>query len=227
MNFVELVDRLRVECGVSGSTLSSVQNLGGELNRLKTWIDAAWFELQVARTDWKFMRADVSFSITAGKQKYTPTEAGVPLLKIWKQDSFWIEDISRGLSDQQPLGEMQWEHFREMYVRGVQTAQRPMCYTVHPDKSLWFGPLPDTTYNMTGEAWLKPSHLVADDDTPVMPEDYHMVIVYEAMKKYAGFESANDVMTRARGEGPPIRGKLEQEQLPDMTVDGGMGGWNG
>lgn len=222
MNFVNLVEALRVECGVSGSPLQSVANVGGELNRLKKWIGDAWYELQTSKEDWKFLRADYSFALQPNQQFYTPTDAGLPTLDRWKQDSPWIEDTTLGLPDQQPLGWMEWTHFREMYIRGPQNPQRPMCYTVHPNLNLYFGPLPDKAYNVTGEAWLAPTKLVLDTDTPNMPERFHMAIVYEAMKKYAGYESANDVMTRAMREARPLMGKLMQNQLPDMTVDGSL-----
>lgn len=222
MNFLQLVENLRSECGVSGSTLMTTANLGGELLRLSGWITDAWNEIQVARQDWKFLRLPFSFVTTIGKQAYTPTEAGVPLLDIWKQDSFWLYANSLGISDQMPLSEMVWDHFREMYIRNVQTAQKPMCYSVHPNKSLYFGPLPDALYTITGEYWTLPLAIAADADTPAMPVRFHKLIVYEAMKKYAGYEGADEVMQRAMKEGAVLWLKLEQDQLPSMTIDGGF-----
>lgn len=222
MNFVDLVEALRIECGVSGSPVVSTSNLSGELNRLKKWIGDAWFEIQTSKTQWKFMYTNFSFSLTPLKQYYTPTDAGVPNVDVWKEDSFWIESVALGLPDQQPIGRMDWEHFREMYIRGQQNAQRPICLSVHPNLNLYFGPLPDAVYNITGEAWLAPTRLVNDADTPSMPERFQAVIVYEAMKKYAGYESANDVMTRAMREAKPLWSALTQNQLPDVTIDGGL-----
>jgi hypothetical protein len=49
-----------------------------------------------------------------------------------------------------------------------------------------------------------------------MPTNFHMLVVYEAMKKYAGFESAPEVFTRANTEAKPMWRDLERNQLPAM-----------
>jgi hypothetical protein len=222
MNFVDLVEKLRIECGVSGSPVLSVQNLSGELLRLKNWIADAWDELQAAHQDWKFLHQTFSFSTTANKRQYTYIDAGIASFDIWDQSSFWIYNVSFGVSDQQPIGQMPWHNFREMYIRGVQTPMRPMCYSVAPDKSLWFGPLPDIPYNITGEYWVLPSAMVNDTDTPAgLPLRFHRCIVYGAMKKYAGYEGAAEVMARAQSEGTPLWNNLELDQLPIITIAGG------
>lgn len=224
MNFVQLVESLRIECGVSGSPIVSVQNLSGELARLKMWIGDAWDELQTGRPDWKWLFSEFSFSTIASTQRYTATDAGVPNLDIWKQDSFWMYNESFGLSDQMPLAEMRWDHFREMYIRGVQYPLRPMCYSVNPDKSIWLGPLPDAAYTISGECWNNPVSLAADADAPLMPARFHKAVVYKAMAKYAGYEGASEVMERALTEGGPLYTKLEIDQLPPITIAGGFNG---
>lgn len=226
MNFVQLVESLRTECGVSGSPLMSVQNVSGELLRLRNWTIAAWKELQTSRRDWQFMRGTFTFNTVANKQAYTVAETAVARLKNWKRDSFWIYDQALGISNQQVLGEMGWDWFREMYIKGPQNAQRPMAVALMPDKSLMFGPLPDKVYVVTGEYWKTVQSLALDVDVPEMPEEFHMVIVYEAMKKYAGYESANEVMARSKNEGGPLLNALEMDQLPQVTTAGGFDGYD-
>jgi len=234
MNFVDLVNNLRVECGVSGTTLASVQSLGGELLRLKQWISDAWFELQTERDDWKFMRKSISFATVAGTQNYSLATIsalnGGMDINVYKRDSFSIDpptDTNR--SQEQPLGVMSWDHFRNMYIVGYPATdptrwQRPMTMAINDDKSIWFGPTPDAIYTIRGECYVNPQTLTADADVPTMPAKYHKVIVYRAMKKYAGYESANDVMIRAKNEGGRPELTLFNEQLPQVTVAGGFDG---
>jgi hypothetical protein len=224
MNFVDLVEDLRIECGVSGSPLITVQNLNGELARLRKWTLDAWNMIQLKHQDWKFLRSTFSFQTTAGKQSYTPTEAGVPLLDLWQQDSFWMYQTSRGVVDQMPLGAMEWEHFRRMYLMGAQAQMRPMAFTVDPSKTLWFGSIPDSAYTITGEYWRDPQTLALDADTPLMPAKFHKLIVLEAMKRYAGYEAAAEVMTRASAEANPLWNALTIDQLPQVTIAGGFDG---
>lgn len=224
MNFVDLVENLRVECGVSGSPIVSVQNLGGELLRLKNWIKDAWNVIQLKHQDWKFLRSNFTFQTQVGKQSYSPANAGVPTMDAWDQASVWMYSTAIGLADQMPLGRMEWEHFRNMYLRGVQNPMKPMCFTINPtDNSMWLGATPDGIYNVSGECWIEPMFLVADADTPPMPAKFHKLIVLEAMKKYAGFEAAQEVMQRAMAESLPLWTKLEIQQLPPVTVAGAWG----
>lgn len=224
MNLVDLVENLRVECGVSGSPIITAQALSGELLRLKNWINDAWAAIQLRHQDWAFLRSNFSFVTTPSKQSYTPTDTGVPTLDAYNQQSVWMYSNALGLADQMPLGRMEWEHFRSMYLRGAQSPMRPICFAINPDKSLWLGSIPDAAYTITGECWLEPAAMSADTDTPAMPAKFHKLIVLEAMKRYAGYEAANEVMARAVTEGKPLWNDLEIQQLPQVTVAGGFGG---
>lgn len=228
MNFVDLVEDLRIECGVSGSPLITVQSLGGELARLKKWIGDAWNVIQLKHQDWKFLRANFSFVTTTGKQSYSLVDAGVPTLDLWERDSVWMYQTSRGVVDQMPIGDMAWEHFRRMYIMGAQATMRPMAYAINPtDKSFWLGNAPDSSYTITGEYWTLPQALAADADIPALPARFHKLIVLEAMKKYAGYEAANEVMNRATSESIPLWNALVIDQLPQVMIAGGMGGFDG
>jgi hypothetical protein len=222
MNFVQLVENLRVECGVSGTPLVTVQNLNGELLRLKTWIADAWNEIQVSRQEWKFLRAKFSFNTTANKQNYSLADLNLNNLDMWKQNSMWIYDPAIGLGDQQPFNPMPWDDFREVYVRGTQTPAKPMRFTIADDDSLWIGAVPDKAYTISGEYWTDPVQLSADNDTPAMPVQFHKLIVFEAMKKFAGYDAAAEVYQRAVNEGSHMRTMLEIKQLPPVTIDGGF-----
>lgn len=222
MNFVDLVEDLRVECGVSGSPLVTVQNLNGELARLRKWIVDAWNMIQMKHQDWKFFRADFSFVTQPNKQAYTPTDAGVSNLDIWRQDSVWLYQNAQGVGNQMPIGWMEWEHFRRMYMLGIQSTQRPIAFTVRPeDKALLLGGTPDDAYTVSGEYWRDIQTLSLDTDVPLMPVKFHKLIVLEAMKKYAGFEAAAEVMGRAKDESGPLWDALVFDQLPQVTVAGG------
>lgn len=222
MNFVQLVENLRVECGVSGTPIASVQSLSGELGRLKTWIADAWNEIQVSREEWKFLRAKFSFSTQANKQQYTLADMGVTNLDIWKQNSFWIYDPDLGLSDQMIFNPLRWDDFREIYVRGQQSPMRPQWFAIDADESIWLGPTPEKAYVISGEYWTVPTQLMLDADTPSMPKQYHKLVVYEAMKKFAGYDAATEVYQRAVNEGAHIRTMLEIRELPPVTIDGGF-----
>ena len=77
MNFLQLVNRTRVECGVTGPALATAQNLTGEAARIASWVTSAWIDIQTSKEDWLFMRSTVTFNSVTHQQFYTPTEAGI------------------------------------------------------------------------------------------------------------------------------------------------------
>ena len=56
MNRLQLVQRLALECGVSGDITTTI-NQTGEALRLVTWVDQGWENLQTEHDDWDWMRS--------------------------------------------------------------------------------------------------------------------------------------------------------------------------
>ena len=71
MNLLQLTNQTRVECGVSGPTLSSVQNLTGESARILAWVQQAWIDVQTSKEDWLFLRETFEFNTVASQWEYT------------------------------------------------------------------------------------------------------------------------------------------------------------
>ena len=51
MNYLQLVNRTRVECGITGPTLTTVQSLTGEAARIANWVTSAWVDIQTSKED--------------------------------------------------------------------------------------------------------------------------------------------------------------------------------
>jgi hypothetical protein len=215
MTFLQLVARLRMECGATGADPVTLQGqLTTETARLAKWINTAWTDLQNARSDWKFMRTAFSFTATqAAGRSYTPAQAGAPLLANWKNDSLRAYAVALGKSNEQILPWLDYDRFRNLYLFGANASmqQRPIMFTVDPQNNLVLGPAPDADYVVSGEAFLLPGALVADTDYPSIPAQYHMILVYKAMMMYGRYENAPEV--RQDGEIQYSRMLLE------LTID--------
>jgi len=61
MDFLQLVQRTRRECGVAGSGPSTTASQTGELAKLVEWVQQSWVEIQEEQPDWGFLRNPVSF----------------------------------------------------------------------------------------------------------------------------------------------------------------------
>lgn len=222
MNFLALVNRARMEAGASGPDLSS---LGGALtqesSRFKTWVNEAWQEVQVHAADWDFMRRDFAFNTVASTQVYTAATLSTPITSFrnWKRDSFRAYLTASGFGDEQLLGFLDYETFRNLYLYGTQRSVtgRPVLFSIKPNKDLIIGPVPDAVYTVVGEYFVLPSDLVADADIPGVTAEYHMLIVWRAVRSYGLYEAAPEVIVRADREINRLLSKMENDQMPEIT----------
>lgn len=221
MNFLQLVNQTRLECGVSGPALVTAQGLSGEAARIASWVNAAWIDIQAVKEDWQWLRDVVQFNTVAQQQEYTPTQAGVgSTFGNWKRDSFRCSSVGQNYADEQLLNYMEYTTFRNLYQYGNMrtTYARPVVVSITGgEKKLAFGSTPDQAYVITAEYYKKPADLSADSDEPAIPTRFHMAIVYRAMMFYAGYEAAPEVYQRGELEFKRLMNRLNIDQLPTVT----------
>lgn len=223
MNYLQLVNRTRVECGVSGAStpLLTAQNLTGESARIAAWVNASWVDVQTTKEDWQWLRTPVEFNTVTQQQTYTPAQAGIAsTFSNWKRDSFRCSSVGQNYKDEQLMNYMDWTTFRNLYQYSNMrtTYMRPVVVSIVPaNKSLAFGAIPDQPYVITGEYYVKPTEMSADADTPIIPDQFHMIIVYRAMMHYAGFNAASEVYQRGELEFKRLMNRLNIDQLPTLV----------
>lgn len=88
MNFLQLVNRTRQNCGISSTDLTTVLSQTGENKRIINWVNESWLDIQAMRQDWLWLRKDFSFQTVAGQIAYTPTQIGLTDFGLWARDSF-------------------------------------------------------------------------------------------------------------------------------------------
>ena len=221
MTFLELVNRARQECGVSGPDLLTVQGLSGEALRIANWVASAWTDIQTSQESWLFLRETFSFNLVALQWEYTAAQAGVTNFGNWKRDSFRCSSVDQQYRDEQLLNYMDWSVYRNLYQYGNMryTNARPVVVSITPSKHLAFGSIPNQAYVIVGEYYKSPQTLTADTDVPIMPDRFHLAIVYRAMMSYAGYEAAPEVYQRGELEFKRLNNRLLIDQL-ETTVSG-------
>lgn len=220
MNYLQLINRARVECGVSGGALTTAQGLTGEAARFANWVNAAWVDLQTSKDDWQFMLEDFEFTTTAQDPFYAASDVGLgSTFANWKRDSFRCSTSGQNYLDEQLMNYMEYPTYRNLYRYGNMrtTYARPVVVSIAPDKSLAFGAVPDRAYVIGGQYFVKPVDLSADTDTPTVPERFHLLMVYRAMMYYGGFEAAPEVFARGETEYNRLYKRLEVDQLPTIV----------
>jgi hypothetical protein len=220
MNYLQLAQRLRQECGIAGSGPLTVVGQNNEAKRLVDWTNEAWLEIQGLHDNWNFMRQQFSFETAPNVGDYTVdggpgVGAGLTDFRYWHRDTLRCYKTADGIADEQWLVEWEYQTFRNTYRYAEQTNGRPVVFAVKPQGSeLMFGSIPDDFYTIDGEYQSTPQPLVADTDVPNIPVHLHIIIVYKAMEFYGLFESAGEVLARAQRGYRQYLTMLEREKLP-------------
>lgn len=201
-----------LECAISGTMTTTVDQTG-EFLRVTTWINQAWVDIQTERQTWDFMRSSqlngggVSFATVAGQAVY-PLGTGAGTVGVaaadfdsWVPRSFRDQTTASGVQDQFPLAWISYDAWRDGYSMGAQqtVTTRPVAIAVGPKNEICVGPWPTATYTLTGDYYRAPTEMTEDDDEPTnLPAQYHMAIVWRAMRDgYAQYEAAPEVLARA------------------------------
>lgn len=221
MTRLELVQRLASEA-TGGAGPSSTLNQIYESKRLVNWIDDAYEHVQNLFTNWKFLRADFSFNTSATVSNYTSVSIPLPELNLWIDDSFKCYLTSDGVNVERELDYWAWEDFRRIYLFGANRTVPgpPMSFTIKPDNSLLFWPVPDNIYTITGEYYKRPQLLVADADEPLIPARYQKILVWWALQLYAGFSNAPEKYATGKEQYGILLQKLVLNQVPDIKIAG-------
>ncbi|MBV8666740.1 MAG: hypothetical protein JO269_09670 [Burkholderiaceae bacterium] len=218
--FLQLVNQLRQEAGVSGSDLTTTVGVTGEQLRLVNWINAAWMDVQQIHTDWNWLRFPFSFqtNTVTNQQSYNPiTDVGLTLFGDWKKDSLRIYTTSIGYSNEMILPFATYDEFRNLYMYGSARTNymRPSLYSIDPQKNIVLGGPPDLFgYTIDGEYYKVATQLVNDTDVPTLPVQYHKMIVWKALEHYGLYEGAQECIARAKQEYKTMLYRLDLNQLP-------------
>lgn len=219
MTFLQLVNRLRGECGVGNSDLAALTGLSGQNLKCKDWIADAYVELQNKRPDWEWMRTAFSFTTTEDQQLYTLANVGISAtFASYKPDSFRIYRTADGYSTEQYLQHNQnYDEWRDVWQFGANRTNtgQPTEFVITPNKSIGLSPIPDDTgYTVLGEYYTTAVELSVAADEPAFPDRFHMILVYDAMMRYGVYEAAAEVYQRGEAKYRELMNQLELDQLP-------------
>lgn len=228
MTFLELCQRMRQECGISGTGPSTVVGQTGNLKRIVDWVNTAWMDIQTAHPDWDWMRTSASFPTVASQATYelgTGTgTVGVSVATFgrWDRDTFRNYDTSIGTNSEVFMGFVHYDTWRNAYMYGAQRAvtTRPINMSISPTKAITLGPPPAAGYTITGDYFYAPLNMTLDADVPALPAQFHMAIIYRAMMSYGAYEAAPEVYQRGELEFGKLMRRMTADRIPE-TIWGG------
>jgi len=226
MTFLQLCQRFRQEARIAGTGPSTVVSQTGEMARIVSWVADAWFDIQSAHPNWRFMRSSVSFATVNAQATYTPAQAGVTAgtFRRWEKDSFRVYHTATGTNSETPLHFQPYDVWRDTYQFGAMRTSysQPNRITITPNNSLGLGPVPTGAYTVVGDYYISPVTLADDADVPALPDGHSpMVIVWEALMPYAASEESASLYALAKGKRDELYGRLVTDQLPGLSFGGG------
>lgn len=223
MTLLEIVQRLHYEAKLPGSPPSAVTGQAGRAADLVRWAIDAYNDIQREKDGrWKWLRADFTLDTTASDGTYAYSDctdvedaAAISRFRSWHLDQNeppLIYRVSDGKATEAELVIADWPEFRRLFVKGTHTADFPRYLSVDPAGNLRLGPTPDGIYRVSGPYWRGNQTLAADGDTPEMPADFHMLIPYRALTKYAYNVVGQEILARAQADGQPLWNALVLNQ---------------
>ncbi len=225
MTFLQLVQRLRSECGIAGTGPTTVSGQSGELGRLVNYTSNAWIELMDEHEDLRFKRnALAGFATVAGKTNYLPeTDCGITAGTFgrWAKYTFRNYVTAQGVNSEIPMSYLPYDAWRNTYLinamRNVKT--RPNEISIAPDDSLCLGPIADVGYTIVGDYYRASVLLAIDGDIPGMPSKYNpLIIVWRALMDYGLFEGAPELYTKGEKFYYKLLRTMLKDQLPRITM---------
>jgi hypothetical protein len=233
--FLELAQKVASESGTvpartTTALPTTVVSQVGRLGRIVRWTNDAWRSIQNSRAQWRWMRGELSGTISSGTQRYlysalgagSPTRFAEWIVRGEDETRWSCYKTSTGVSDEGPLNFLDWDTFYETQLRGTPpTNSRPQFFSIDDTDRLVFSPTPDATYTVRGWYRKDVQELSANSDTPEMPARFHDLILWEALKLLGNFDEAA-VGQRAEwaNNARIIRSQLERDQLPPIRICG-------
>jgi hypothetical protein len=223
LNLLAIVQSLHHEAKLAGSAPSTVVGQVGRAADLVRWAIEAYNDIQRDRdAKWKWLRGDWYFDTVADTSSYvytavydTDTAAFITRFRAWELDEReppLLYLSADGQSTERELAIWDFRDFRYRYIRATHTAAYPAAIAAKVTDALFLGPTPDAVYRVSGMYWKDNQELAADSDTPEMPANFHMAIVYRALVKY-GYDSVSpEVLARAEVDGKAIWESLVNNQ---------------
>jgi hypothetical protein len=219
VNFLDLCKRLRQEAGISGTGPSTVLGQTGEYGKVVDWVKRAYLDIQNMPVNWDFMWAQYSFETTESS----------PGVFLRDYSLTGVRDIDSASALLYPTGnESDYGRLTPLlYPRwrlGVNAPEsqvetgRPTMFMRLPDGKFRLHPKPDAFYTINFDYYREPGELVDNTDTPILPEPFHLTIVYKALLDYGRFENATEQYSAAQLDYTKLMDDLKARHIRDVVA---------
>jgi hypothetical protein len=219
MNFLALCNEVKNQGSSGGPDMTSVVGQNGVNARIVRWVNQSYQEIINHRDDWQWKKVlGFTFATSASKRNYPVAELSLTNVGKWDLRNPRIYNTASGVASEVLLKSIYYEDWENLYAVGTQVEGQPQYIFVEPGtNTLLLHPVPDTTYTVTLNYWKTAPNMVADSDTPILPTEYHDIIIYKALMKYAVYEDANEVFADSLRQYAGMLERMEETELEEIT----------
>ena len=223
MTFLELCQRVAQESGtVSGAASPpTVISQTGRLAKIVNWTASAWEDIQRERKDWQFLRLEGTAETVSGIDAYDLPANGADWI-VNTDHSGWsgisAYRTADGVGGESYLRWLPWADWRDRFTIGTQTNAAPDFVTISPQRQLRLGPKPDGAYTLRYEYRRKPQVFALDADEPIIPDEYHMLIVWTALIYLGTDDEATTQLPLWERRRQKMMFDLLRDQTPGLTL---------
>jgi len=219
--FLQLAQKVAEKSGtVTDGQPTAVTSLTGRLKKVVDMTAEAWRDIQRDRREWLWMRKEFSGNTSSGVAEYAPASFAISDHSRWVTGAkaIWVSETALGFSDEGPITEIDWDQFVAKWKRGAHDNNRPIEYSIAPNRRIHFGPTPDKDYTIRGEYVQSVQDMAANADVPAMPAEFHDLIVWRGMFLLTGHDEAVWQHSDVGREYMTMMGLLAQDQLPQLRI---------
>jgi hypothetical protein len=219
VNLLQLCVRTRQECGLSGDGPSAVTGQSGIYAKIVNWVLAAHEEIQLRYPTWRFDWAQYSGALAAKAAHDPVADFGVSA-KVWDKSETggYVYPTSSGANARAWLRWVSYDEYRGLALAG--NTGFALYVAEAPDHTLKFYPTPSAGFTVVMDYWRKPEVLAANTDTPRLPLQYHMAIVWRAVMFYCGHDESLALYQEARRNYSRLMERMEDTELEPMQTEG-------
>lgn len=217
MNWLQLAQAVFRETGLSSITgPTTYASATGDTLRIFEWVQQSAEAIYQARSDWRFRRKTATLASTTLS---TLTDADFALTDFgqWKRPTQTYRPtcyrVAAGTGEETLLYPLVYDIFRARFLVGQQTAGIPQYFTISPAEEILLGPAPSEAVRLSFDYTAEYTPMTVETQTPALPANRHMAIVWRALMEYAGYDAASEAYQRAQANYTREWSALCREQL--------------
>lgn len=225
MNFLEICQSVLDEADRDASELQDViltPNLSPLQRKVILWVREVYEQIQQFSHHWRFHRINGTLITTVnGVEDYQVGQYATPPTRNVR-DVMWdsLKVQKQGSTGWSPVIFMPYEEWVEAFNLVVGAKGRPLFFVPLPGpQEDWFRlyPTANDIYLLNAD-WYRTNHqLVTKDDEPLWHQDYHRILKWRALQRYASeYEVPELLGDRIKTELPLALAAFYRKYLPQV-----------